>query len=202
MQIKEAKYLGSWEKSIEMPHKTLPEFAFIGRSNVGKSSLINCLVDRTELARTSSKPGKTQTLNLYHIDGWMQICDLPGYGYAKVSKTMRSKFSNMIRYYLKNRENLYALFVLIDLRIPPQQMDIEFINDCGADEIPMILVGTKSDKLKTQELEENTQAIKDALLEHWEELPPFIISSALQQTGRSEIWQVIQDAVSASQQKR
>lgn len=138
MQIKDPKYLGSWEKSVEMPHKNLPEFAFIGRSNVGKSSLINCLVDRKELARTSSKPGKTQTLNLYNIDGWMQICDLPGYGYAKVSKTMRSKFSNMIRYYLKNRENLYALFVLVDLRIPPQPMDIEFINDCGNDEIPIV----------------------------------------------------------------
>jgi GTP-binding protein len=202
MQIKDAKYLGSWEKSVEMPHKTLPEFAFIGRSNVGKSSLINCLVDRNELARTSSKPGKTQTLNLYNIDGWMQICDLPGYGYAKVSKTMRSKFSNMIRYYLKNRENLFALFVLVDLRIPPQQIDIEFINDCGNDEIPIVLVGTKSDKLKAVELEENVKAIETALLEYWEEIPPFIISSSLTQLGRAEIWHVIQDAVQASQQKR
>ena len=200
MQIKDPKYLGSWEKSVEMPHKNLPEFAFIGRSNVGKSSLINCLVDRKELARTSSKPGKTQTLNLYNIDGWMQICDLPGYGYAKVSKTMRSKFSNMIRYYLKNRENLYALFVLVDLRIPPQPMDIEFINDCGNDEIPIVLVGTKSDKLKTQELEVNLQAIKNALLEYWEELPPFIISSSETKVGRDEIWEVITQAIQTDQQ--
>lgn len=200
MQIKDPKYLGSWEKSVEMPHKSLPEFAFIGRSNVGKSSLINCLVERKELARTSSKPGKTQTLNLYNIDGWMQICDLPGYGYAKVSKTMRSKFSNMIRYYLKNRENLYALFVLVDLRIPPQVMDIEFINDCGNDEIPIVLVGTKSDKLKSQELEQNIQAIKDALLKHWEELPPFIISSSETQVGRDEIWEVITQAIQPNQQ--
>jgi len=200
MQIKDPKYLGSWEKSVEMPHKNLPEFAFIGRSNVGKSSLINCLVDRKELARTSSKPGKTQTLNLYDIDGWMQICDLPGYGYAKVSKTMRSKFSNMIRYYLKNRENLYALFVLVDLRIPPQTMDIEFINDCGNDEIPIVLVGTKSDKLKPQELEENLQAIKNALLEYWEELPPFIISSSETKVGRVEIWEVISQAIQPNQQ--
>lgn len=200
MQIKDPKYLGSWEKSVDMPHKKLPEFAFIGRSNVGKSSLINCLVDRTELARTSSKPGKTQTLNLYNIDAWVQICDLPGYGYAKVSKTMRSKFSNMIRYYLKNRENLYALFILVDLRIPPQAIDIEFINDCGNDEIPIVLVGTKSDKLKPAELEANVSAIKEALLEHWEELPPFIISSSLNKAGREEIWSVIQDAVQASQQ--
>ena len=200
MQIKDPKYLGSWEKSVEMPHKNLPEFAFIGRSNVGKSSLINCLVDRKELARTSSKPGKTQTLNLYDIDGWMQICDLPGYGYAKVSKTMRSKFSNMIRYYLKNRENLYALFVLVDLRIPPQTMDIEFINDCGNDEIPIVLVGTKSDKLKPQELEENLQAIKNALLEYWEELPPFIISSSETKVGRDEIWEVISQAIQPNQQ--
>jgi GTP-binding protein len=200
MQIKDPKYLGSWEKSVEMPHKNLPEFAFIGRSNVGKSSLINCLVDRKELARTSSKPGKTQTLNLYNIDGWMQICDLPGYGYAKVSKTMRSKFSNMIRYYLKNRENLYALFVLVDLRIPPQPMDIEFINDCGNDEIPIVLVGTKSDKLKPQELEVNLQAIKNALLEYWEELPPFIISSSETKVGRDEIWEVITQAIQTDQQ--
>lgn len=200
MQIKDPKYLGSWEKSVEMPHKNLPEFAFIGRSNVGKSSLINCLVDRKELARTSSKPGKTQTLNLYNIDGWMQICDLPGYGYAKVSKTMRSKFSNMIRYYLKNRENLYALFVLVDLRIPPQPMDIEFINDCGNDEIPIVLVGTKSDKLKPEELEVNLQAIKNALLEYWEELPPFIISSSETKVGRDEIWEVITQAIQTDQQ--
>ena len=200
MQIKDPKYLGSWEKSVEMPHKNLPEFAFIGRSNVGKSSLINCLVERKELARTSSKPGKTQTLNLYNIDGWMQICDLPGYGYAKVSKTMRSKFSNMIRYYLKNRENLYALFVLVDLRIPPQPMDIEFINDCGNDEIPIVLVGTKSDKLKPEELEVNLQAIKNALLEYWEELPPFIISSSETKVGRDEIWEVITQAIQTDQQ--
>jgi GTP-binding protein len=200
MQIKDPKYLGSWEKSLEMPHTTLPEFAFIGRSNVGKSSLINCVVERKELARTSSKPGKTQTLNLYNIDGWMQICDLPGYGYAKVSKTMRNKFSNMIRYYLKNRENLYALFILVDLRIPPQPMDIEFINDCGMEEIPLILVGTKSDKLKAPELESQVQAIKDALSEFWEELPPFIISSSETKVGRDEIWSVITQSIQPNQQ--
>lgn len=200
MQIKDPKYLGSWEKSLEMPHTTLPEFAFIGRSNVGKSSLINCVVERKELARTSSKPGKTQTLNLYNIDGWMQICDLPGYGYAKVSKTMRNKFSNMIRYYLKNRENLYALFILVDLRIPPQPMDIEFINDCGMEEIPLILVGTKSDKLKAPELESQVQAIKDALSEFWEELPPFIISSSETKLGRDEIWEVITQSIQPNQQ--
>jgi GTP-binding protein len=200
MQIKDPKYLGSWEKSLEMPHTTLPEFAFIGRSNVGKSSLINCVVERKELARTSSKPGKTQTLNLYNIDGWMQICDLPGYGYAKVSKTMRNKFSNMIRYYLKNRENLYALFILVDLRIPPQPMDIEFINDCGMEEIPLILVGTKSDKLKAPELETQVQAIKDALSEFWEELPPFIISSSETKVGRDEIWSVITQSIQPNQQ--
>lgn len=200
MQIKDPKYLGSWEKSLEMPHTTLPEFAFIGRSNVGKSSLINCVVERKELARTSSKPGKTQTLNLYNIDGWMQICDLPGYGYAKVSKTMRNKFSNMIRYYLKNRENLYALFILVDLRIPPQPMDIEFINDCGMEEIPLILVGTKSDKLKAPELESQVQAIKDALSEFWEELPPFVISSSETKLGRDEIWEVITQSIQPNQQ--
>src|SRR6056300_789274 len=124
MKVNSAKYLGSWEKSDEMSNEKLPEFAFIGRSNVGKSSLINMLTDRKELARTSSKPGKTQMLNLYNIEDRVQICDLPGYGYAKVSKAMRKKFQLMIRNYLLYRPNLYCLFVLVDLRIPPQEMDI------------------------------------------------------------------------------
>jgi len=194
MKILNADYLGSWEKSIDMPLTQRPEFAFIGRSNVGKSSLINMLTDRKELARTSSKPGKTQTLNLYLINETLQICDLPGYGYAKVSKGDRLKFSKMIQYYLKMRPNLFCLFILVDLRIPPQIIDIEFINDAGENEIPIVLVGTKSDKLKAEEIEEKIALLKEKLEETWEEMPPFIISSANTQVGKTEIWDVIQKA--------
>jgi len=195
MKVNSAKYLGSWEKSEEMSNDKLPEFAFIGRSNVGKSSLINMLTNRKELARTSSKPGKTQMLNLYNIDDRVQICDLPGYGYAKVSKAMRRKFQLMIRNYLLYRPNLYCLFVLVDLRIPPQEMDIDFINDCGANQIPMVLVGTKADKLKPEEIGSSKSAISNELLKVWEEIPPFISSSSNDGLGKDEIWQVVEEAI-------
>ena len=195
MKVNSAKYLGSWEKSEEMSNDKLPEFAFIGRSNVGKSSLINMLTNRKELARTSSKPGKTQMLNLYNIDDRVQICDLPGYGYAKVSKAMRRKFQLMIRNYLLYRPNLYCLFVLVDLRIPPQEMDIDFINDCGANQIPMVLVGTKADKLKPEEIGSSKSAISNELLKVWEEIPPFISSSSNDGLGKDEIWQIIEEAI-------
>lgn len=195
MKVNSAKYLGSWEKSEEMSNDKLPEFAFIGRSNVGKSSLINMLTNRKELARTSSKPGKTQMLNLYNIDDRVQICDLPGYGYAKVSKAMRRKFQLMIRNYLLYRPNLFCLFVLVDLRIPPQEMDIDFINDCGANQIPMVLVGTKADKLKPEEIGSSKSAISNELLKVWEEIPPFISSSSNDGLGKNEIWQVVEEAI-------
>lgn len=195
MKVNSAKYLGSWEKSEEMSNDKLPEFAFIGRSNVGKSSLINMLTNRKELARTSSKPGKTQMLNLYNIDDRVQICDLPGYGYAKVSKAMRRKFQLMIRNYLLYRPNLYCLFVLVDLRIPPQEMDIDFINDCGANQIPIILIGTKADKLKTEEVEASKSDISNELLKVWEEIPPFISSSSNDGLGKDEIWQIVEEAI-------
>jgi len=195
MKVNSAKYLGSWEKSEEMSNDKLPEFAFIGRSNVGKSSLINMLTNRKELARTSSKPGKTQMLNLYNIDDRVQICDLPGYGYAKVSKAMRRKFQLMIRNYLLYRPKLYCLFVLVDLRIPPQEMDIDFINDCGANQIPMVLVGTKADKLKPEEVEASKSDISNELLKVWEEIPPFISSSSNDGLGKDEIWQIIEEAI-------
>lgn len=196
MKIKKAEYIGSWERTTDMTHRDKPEFAFIGRSNVGKSSLINMITERNALAKTSSTPGKTQTLNLFNINDELQICDLPGYGYAQVSKDKREKFGKMIAYYLRERPNLFCLFILIDLRIPPQKIDIDFINDCGSDGIPMVLIGTKADKLKATELEENIQTIKDKLLEEWEELPPFIITSSELGTGRDEIWSVIKQSMS------
>ena len=196
-EIKQADFLGSWERQDAMPHKGLPEFAFIGRSNVGKSSLINMLCSRKNMARISSNPGKTQTLNLFLIDKKLQLCDLPGYGYAKVSKTQREKFAKMIRHYLLERPNLMCLFVLLDLRIPPQAIDMEFINDMGEAGIPMALIGTKSDKLGKEALERSIQDIHTALHETWENLPPFIISSSEEKTGKEEIWNFIFEACKA-----
>ncbi len=195
MKIKTAEYVGSWERNVDMPHREKPEFAFIGRSNVGKSSLINMLTERNGLAKTSSTPGKTQTLNLFNINNELQICDLPGYGYAKVSKDRRQTFGKMIAYYLRERPNLYCLFVLLDLRIPPQKIDLDFIADCGANQIPMVIIGTKADKLKPAEVEKNSNIIKDALLETWDEIPPFIISSSETKQGFDEIWKVVLDAM-------
>jgi GTP-binding protein len=191
MEINTAEYIGSWQKNADMPHTELPEFAFIGRSNVGKSSLINMLTQRNGLAKTSSTPGKTQSINLFLLNKQIQFVDLPGYGYAKVSKDQREVFGKMIKYYLRDRVNLFCLFVLVDLRIKPQAIDVSFINECGENGIPMALIGTKADKLKASELAENKAAIEQALLEVWEELPPFFISSSETKAGRDDIWNFI-----------
>lgn len=188
MDINTAEYIGSWQKNADLPHTELPEFAFIGRSNVGKSSLINMLTQRNGLAKTSSTPGKTQSINLFLLNKKIQFVDLPGYGYAKLSKDKREIFGKMIKHYLHERVNLYCLFVLIDLRIKPQQIDLDFINECGEHNIPMTLIGTKADKLKPAELEANKAAIDAKLLEFWNELPPFFISSAETKVGRDEVW--------------
>jgi GTP-binding protein len=191
MEINTAEYIGSWQKNADMPHTELPEFAFIGRSNVGKSSLINMLTQRNGLAKTSSTPGKTQSINLFLLNKQIQFVDLPGYGYAKVSKDQREVFGKMIKYYLRDRVNLFCLFVLVDLRIKPQAIDLSFINECGENGIPMALIGTKADKLKASELAENKAAIEQALLEVWEELPLFFISSSETKAGRDDIWNFI-----------
>ena len=195
MDINTAEYIGSWQKNAEMPHTELPEFAFIGRSNVGKSSLINMLTQRNGLAKTSSTPGKTQSINLFLLNKKIQFVDLPGYGYAKLSKDKREIFGKMIKHYLHERVNMYCLFVLIDLRIKPQQIDMDFINECGEHDIPMALIGTKADKLKPAELEANKAAIDAKLLEFWNELPPFFISSAETKVGRDEVWNFIKGSL-------
>ncbi len=195
IEIKNPKYLGSWQFVKEMPQTEWPEFAFIGRSNVGKSSLINMLCGRKKLALTSSKPGKTQTMNLFDIDGKLYICDLPGYGYAKVSKTQRKQFSKMIENYLLQRPNLYCLFILIDMRIPPQESDIEFINRCGERGIPIILVGTKADKLSVSAAEASRDALFAELSVVWDEMPPYIISSSETKLGREELLKILDEAV-------
>lgn len=187
MEIKSAKFISSLTVLDKLPKKGFPELAFIGRSNVGKSSLINMLCNRQKLAKTSSTPGKTQTINHFLIDDTWYLVDLPGYGYAKVSKKMRDKWEEMIRLYLKKRETLYCVFVLIDSRIPPQKSDVEFINWLGENGIPLSIIFTKADKLKPTELETNVEDFKNELLKYWEELPKYFISSAEKKTGKDEL---------------
>ncbi len=171
----------------------LPEYAFIGRSNVGKSSLINMLCNRKSLARISVQPGKTQLINHFLINNRWYLVDLPGYGYAKVSKKSRAKWEQMINSYLVNRLNLLCTFVLIDLRIPPQAIDIEMINRFGANQLPLALVFTKSDKLKPAVAESNLDAFKNELLQQWEDLPPIFVTSSRTGLGREALLDFIEN---------
>lgn len=171
-----------------MPFSQEPEFAFIGRSNVGKSSLINMLCNRKNLAKTSQKPGKTQLVNAFHINNTWRLIDLPGYGFAKVSQKKKGKFSDMILEYLSERKNLYCSFVLIDSRIPPQKIDLEFLDWCVVKEVPVAIVFTKSDKMNKTKLAFNTETFKAALFQRgWEELPPCFITSSAKHKGKDEV---------------
>ena len=180
-------YIGSYVKESQCPGDDKPEYAFIGRSNVGKSSLINMLCGRKELARISNTPGKTQTLNYYLIDEEWYIVDLPGYGYARVAKTKRADWELMIRYFLKNRKPLQCVFALIDSMIPPQKMDLEFINWLGEHEVPFVITYTKTDRLAQVEVHKNIKRFQDKLLETWHSLPQQFITSAEKGTGRMEV---------------
>jgi GTP-binding protein len=191
LQIKTATFVKSSGQVEQLPPEDFPEFAFIGRSNVGKSSLINCLVGRKELAHTSSNPGKTQTINHYFINKSWYLVDLPGYGYAKVAQTMRAEWEKTLYKYLGKRENLMNVFVLVDGRIDPQKSDLTFLNKLGQHGLPVSVVFTKTDKMGKVNLEENIQKFKDAMLEYWEEAPPFFITSAEKGTGRMELLKYI-----------
>ena len=173
-----------WRKA---PPPSLPEYAFIGRSNVGKSSLINMLANNKSIAKISSKPGKTQTINHFLVNNAWYLVDLPGYGYAKISKTMREKWVKMINDYLVLRENLQMVFVLIDARLEPQKIDLEFANSLGEKQIPFSLIFTKSDKLSALRVSQNVETFQQAMLETWEEIPPIFVSSATTGKGRTEI---------------
>jgi GTP-binding protein len=190
--VKTVEYKGSFPNYRGCPQDDLPEFAFIGRSNVGKSSLINMLVRQKEMARTSQKPGKTQLINYFLVNQSWYIVDLPGYGYARISKTKRKEWEKMIQDYLLHRPNLCLAFVLIDGKLPSQQVDVEFINWLGEMSVPFVLVYTKIEKLKPQELEANLQSIRTGLLEHWNALPQEFLSSAVSLQGRNEILQFIE----------
>lgn len=174
------------------PKDRLPEYAFIGRSNVGKSSLINMLTNCKNLAKTSGRPGKTQLINHFKIDDRWFLVDLPGYGYARVSKTTKQVFQRFITDYFEQREQLVSAFVLVDIRHEPQKIDVEFMQWLGERAIPFAIIFTKADKLKPQAIEHNVAAYKEALLEWWEEFPPYFVTSAQNKTGKEELTQYIE----------
>ncbi len=173
------------------PDDGKPEYAFIGRSNVGKSSLINMLCGRKKLAMTSARPGKTMLINHFLINGSWYIVDLPGYGYARRSKTDRDKFGSIIGSYVGGRQQLTCLFVLIDSRVPPQKIDVDFINNAGMEGIPLAIVFTKADRPNDKGMKENIAAMRTALAETWEELPPMFTTSSLRKTGKDELLEYI-----------
>jgi len=193
MKIKEAKFITSSQNVAQCPKEQLPEYAFIGRSNVGKSSLINMLTGRKNLAKTSSTPGKTQLINHFLIDNKWFLCDLPGYGYAKASKKQREVFAKMIENYATQRENLICFFVLIDCRIPPQEIDLDFIEWLGDSQLPFVLVYTKIDKIKQKEKNKSIDAMKEVLSESWEELPRILESSAITGAGKDQVLEFIDE---------
>jgi len=193
MKITEAKYLRSCPSIDLCPPPDKPEYAFIGRSNVGKSSLINMLTNHSKLAKTSGKPGKTQLINHFIINNHWYLVDLPGYGYAKTSKNNREQWEDMIRNYLAQRENLYCVFVLIDSNIPPQTIDLEFLMWLGENEIPFALAFTKADRLSINKVHSNVAAFKRALLKTYEVMPPYVITSATNNLGKDELLEYIEE---------
>ena len=192
MVIKSAEFVISNSQVSKCPTTGLPEYAFIGRSNVGKSSLINMLTGKKGLAMTSQKPGKTQLINHFIINGAWYLVDLPGYGYARLSKDGREKLKTMIEDYTLERKELVCLFVLVDSRHEPQKIDLEFIQWLGEEGVPFALVFTKADKLSKGRLAANLEAYKARLLEEWEELPPIFVTSSEQQLGRDELLSYIE----------
>ena len=193
MKIKSAEFVISNTDYKLCPKETYPEYAFIGRSNVGKSSLINALVNRKNLAKTSGKPGKTQLINHFKInDSWFLV-DLPGYGYASTSKTNREMFIGMINKYLLNRKNLICLFVLLDIRHKPQPIDLEFMKKMGQDRVPFVMVFTKSDKISQTQISKNIKLYKTEMLKQWEYLSEIFITSSENKNGISEILKFIEE---------
>lgn len=192
MIIKEAEFIASNTTVEKCPPAVMPEYAFIGRSNVGKSSLINMLTGHKGLAKTSATPGKTQLINHFQVNKKWYLVDLPGYGFARTSKTNKAAWDKMIRAYLLTRKNLMTVFILIDMRLDPQKIDIEFVNWVGENQIPLALVFTKSDKLKKNQLATTVAKWKEELLKSWDELPLQFITSSEKKLGRDELLGYIQ----------
>ena len=197
-EIKEAIFSKSSPKIEQCPSDNLPEIAFIGRSNVGKSSLINMLTGVKNLAKTSSTPGKTQLINHFLIDKTWYLVDLPGYGYAKVPLAQKAKWGKMTWDYILNRPNLLYVFVLIDIRVSPQSNDLEFIRKLGANNIPLKIIFTKEDKVKQMEGQKNIMAFREALSENWQILPEYFTSSAERRSGKPELIGLIEEIIFSS----
>ena len=193
MQVKKAVFTGSYDNYKKCPSKNMPEFAFIGRSNVGKSSLINLLTNNNKLAKISSTPGKTQTINFFMINEDWNMVDLPGYGWARVSRTEKSKWDIMNMEYMLYREQLQLVFVLIDSRLDPQPIDLEFIQWVGEQEIPFSLVFTKADKQTRNKTGTTIAKFTNELYKYWEELPPIFITSAETKIGKEELLEYISE---------
>ncbi|MCS6935146.1 MAG: ribosome biogenesis GTP-binding protein YihA/YsxC [Chitinophagales bacterium] len=187
MVIKTAEFVCGYTDVRKCPRRIIPEFAFVGRSNVGKSSLINYLCGRKKLSKVSSKPGKTRQINFFLINDQFHLVDLPGYGYARVSATEREWLDGLIRSYVTGRAQLMYVLLLIDSRILPQQIDLEFADWLGENEIPFVIVFTKADKPQSHECLANIQAFRDSMMRNWEELPAMFITSALHNIGREEL---------------
>jgi GTP-binding protein len=195
MIIHSAKFIKSSENLSQCPESSLPEFAFIGRSNVGKSSLLNMVVGRSKLAKTSGQPGKTRTINHFLVNDEWYLADLPGYGYAKVSAKKRDAWVKEVQNYIVRRESLVCLFVLIDCRIKPQLIDLHFMEMVGLSQIPFVRVFTKTDKLNKNEIESSIINYDKIMLEKWEEVPQTFITSAVKGTGRDEILNFIEQSI-------
>lgn len=191
MQIKSAEFVMSNSEVEKCPKDNLPEYAFIGRSNVGKSSLINMLLGRKNLAKTSGRPGKTQLINHFLINKNWFLVDLPGYGYAKVSKSSKKVFQKLITKYFENRTQLILSFVLVDCRHDPQSIDLEFMEWLGSKGIPFHIIFTKADKLKPRALSKRIAAYTEKMLEVWEEMPLYFITSSSDYTGKDELLEYI-----------
>ena len=195
MIVSSAEFVKSSQELNQCPQPDMPEFAFIGRSNVGKSSLINMLVEKKDLAKTSSQPGKTQLINHFIINKEWYLVDLPGYGYAKTSMENRKKWRKMIEDYLLKRVNLLTVFVLVDSRLEPQKIDLEFINFLGENQVPIALIFTKTDKQSAKKTEESLERFKESLSEYWEELPEIILTSSEKRVGRDEVLETIENII-------
>ncbi len=196
MIIKSAEFVVSNTDPGLCPETEKPEFAFIGRSNVGKSSLINMLMGMKNLAKTSSEPGKTRLINHFMINNEWYLVDLPGYGYAKALRSSREKWLKFIRKYMLVRENLFCVMVLLDIRLEPQQNDLEFMNWLGENGVPFVMVFTKTDKCSRNAIEKNLAVYHEEMFKNWEELPQIFVTSAEKSTGRDELLNFIEAAIS------
>lgn len=191
MKIKSAEFVVSNSEVAKCPDTTLPEYAFIGRSNVGKSSLINMLVNRKDLAKTSGRPGKTQLINHFLINDTWYLVDLPGYGYARVSKSLKKTFQKFITAYFEKRKQMLCAFVLIDSRHKPQPIDLEFMEWLGTHQIPFCIIFTKADKVKPKALERHIEDYKEEMLKTWEEMPQYFVTSSSTGQGQEEVLEFI-----------